>query len=102
MCDSLRCPVCNDKDGACECQIYNYRDCIKQLKAERAKTEDNFTVLYDEQQEKIIQLEEENEGYRKDLPKYGKKIEKLSDENHALKEFIKSMAAQFNVMVKKL
>ena len=31
MDDSLRCPVCKDKNGACECQIYNYRDHIKQL-----------------------------------------------------------------------
>ena len=36
MSDSLRCPVCKDKNGACECQIYNYRDYIEQLK-DRAK-----------------------------------------------------------------
>ena len=35
-----------------------FKQQIEQLEGERAKTEDNFTVLYDEQQEEIKQLEE--------------------------------------------
>lgn len=55
---SIRCPVCNDSDGVCTCQLYDYKNKIEQLIKETKRLNDKLKFYMKENGRLKSQIEQ--------------------------------------------